>query len=116
MRVFKYFTREEFACKCGCSGNGIQDDFIAFLDELREMCGFAFHVNSGWRCKNHPDEVKKDKPGMHNTGWAADIRISGSYQRYIIQKWAYALGFLGIGPAKGFVHVDKREKESSWVY
>ena len=115
MATFRYFTREEFACRCGCLRNEIPDSFIHDMDDLREACGFPLIINSGWRCENHPEEAAKDEPGEHNRG-AADVRSHNSYQLYVIQEQAYALGFYGIAPGDGFVHVDRRDVKASWVY
>ena len=113
--IFVYFTREEFACKCGCGRNEIPDSFIQDMDELREACGFPLTINSGWRCENHPKEAAKERPGQHNYA-AADIKSYNGGQLYIIQQKAFELGFNGIAAGKGFVHVDNRAKKTSWVY
>jgi hypothetical protein len=113
--TFRYFTREEFDCRCGCGRNEIPDSFIHDMDDLREACGFPLVVNSGWRCENHPKEAAKATPGEHNRA-AADVRSHNSHQLYVIQEKAYALGFYGIAAGEGFVHVDKRPLKTSWVY
>ena len=115
MATFRYFTREEFACRCGCGRNEIPDEFIHDLDKLREGCGFPLVVNSGWRCENHPKEAVKVRPGEHNRA-AADLRAKNGRQLYVIQEQAFALGFNGIAAGDGFVHVDRRLFKSSWVY
>ena len=115
--MFKHFSLDEFACNCGCGTNEIKPTFVHRLDQLREYCGFVFIVTSGYRCPNHPVEAAKDKPGQHTEGLAADIAVSDGRQRYLIQKFAYRMGFSGIGPAKEFVHIDDRGGIGvSWVY
>lgn len=113
--AFRYFTRDEFACKCGCGKNEMPDWFIHDLDELRDACGFALSVTSGWRCEDHPKEAVKEKPGQHNIA-AADLMAHNGFQLYVIQEKAFELRFYGIAAGKGFVHVDKRAKKTSWVY
>lgn len=115
MASFRYFTRDEFMCRCGCRRNEIPDSFIHDMDDLREACGFPLVINSGWRCENHPKEKVKEQPGQHNKA-AADVRIHNGYQRYVVQEKAFKLGFKGIAAAKGFVHVDSRDTKTSWVY
>lgn len=115
MAQFRYFVREDFACRCGCGRNEIPDSFIHDVDELREACGFPLVVTSGWRCENHPREARKERPGEHNRA-AADLKASNGYMLYVIQEKAYALGFRGIAAGKGFVHVDRRDHKTSWVY
>lgn len=114
---FKHFTIDEFECKCGCGQNAIKRTFVHRLDQLRELAGFPFVINSGYRCADHPAEAAKDTPGQHTAGLAADIAVSDGRQRYLIQKFAYRMGFAGIGPAKEFVHIDDRGGIGvSWVY
>jgi len=113
--TFRYFTRDEFACRCGCQRNEIPDEFIHDMDDLRQACGFPLVITSGWRCEKHPDEVAKDEPGEHNRA-AADVRAHNGHQLYVIQEQAYALGFHGIAAGEGFVHVDRRATKTSWVY
>lgn len=104
---FKYFSFDEFACRA-TSENKIDEEFVHKLDELREACGFPFVITSGYRSRKHPIERRKDKPGMHTKGIAADIAVSGGAQRALLVEKAIELGFNGIGVAKGFVHVDTR--------
>jgi zinc D-Ala-D-Ala carboxypeptidase len=107
--MYKYFKLEEFDCQA-TGNNEMKEEFIHKLDELREACGFSFHITSGFRDgKGHPIERRKSKPGTHAQGIAADISVSGGAERYIIVREAMRLGFTGIGVAKTFVHVDIRE-------
>ena len=112
---FVYFKRNEFTCTCGCGRNEIPDSFIHDLDDLRDMCRFPLVVTSGWRCENHPKERVKVKPGQHNIA-AADVKFNDGEQLYTIMQCAFELGFTGIAAGKGFVHLDKREYATSWVY
>ena len=116
MTDWKYFTREEFACS-ETGENEIQDDFITKLDRLRELCGFAFVINSGYRSPDHSIEAAKDKPGQHCSGRCCDIAVSGGWQRYRIVNTAMGMGFNGIGVDEGFVHIDERETTPVlWTY
>ena len=112
----KYFKLSEFDCK-ETGENNMQPEFLKKIDELREACGFPFVVNSGYRSPRHSIEAKKSKPGTHAQGIAADIRVQGGHQAYVLQKNAYALGFTGIALGNGFVHVDLRNTTPvSWRY
>lgn len=71
------FERENFACKCGCNVNEIQDELIDVLQEIRSTTGVIMTVSSGYRCKNHPVEKAKAEPGAHTDGTEADIKIRG---------------------------------------
>ena len=112
----KYFKVSDFDCQ-ETGENEMNEDFLRKLDELREACGFPFIVTSGYRSPNHSIEAKKSSPGTHAQGIAADIRVNGGNQRYIIVQKAAELGFNGIGVAKTFIHVDTRESTPVvWVY
>jgi zinc D-Ala-D-Ala carboxypeptidase len=112
-----FFTIDEFRCS-HCGQVLMSEDFLACLDELRENCGFPFDVSSGFRCPQHPEEVKKEKPGTHNGGIAADIRVYNGFQRRKVVEEALKMGvFNGIGVSKTFVHVDIRDEEPvMWTY
>ena len=71
---FKYFNLSDFNCQ-ETGENEMDLDFIRDLDELREACGFPFIVTSGYRSPSHSIEAKKEKPGMHAHGIAADIQV-----------------------------------------
>ena len=116
----KYFDRDEFACQY-TGNNEIEDKFIEKLDKLREACGFPFIITSGYRDPSHPIEAKKTKAGTHAQGIAADIKVNNGLQRFKIVEKAIALGFTGVGVARGFVHVDIRNPDDTtpfvmWTY
>ena len=116
MTNFKYFNLSDFNCQ-ETGENEMDLDFIRDLDELREACGFPFVVTSGYRSSRHSLEVKKEKPGMHAHGIAADIQVKNGHERMLIVWKAIEMGFNGIGVAKTFVHVDRRNSTPvMWVY
>ena len=118
----RYFKAHEFYCKCGecVEEEHMDSNFITLLDEMRHKAGRGFTINSGWRCRNHPEEKKKDKPGAHNQGTAVDIKVSGGSERFEIIQLGLAVGMVGIGVANSFVHVDSGHKTSprpmAWKY
>ena len=107
---WKYFTEEEMACT-HCGECKMDDDFMAMLDQLREIYGKPLKITSGYRCPEHSIEKVKKKAGAHTTGGAADIGVHGD-AAYAIVKLAQEIGFTGVGIAqKGhvgtrFIHVD----------
>ena len=112
----KYFKLEEFNCT-HTNKNEMDDEFLEKLDKLRELCGFPFKITSGYRDETHPNEAKKETPGTHNQGIAADIAVSNGTERMTIVKMAVVLKFNGIGVAKTFVHVDTRTTTPVlWTY
>jgi len=116
MTNFKYFNLSDFNCQ-ETGENEMDIDFIRDLDELREACGFPFIITSGYRSPRHSIEAKKEKPGMHAYGIAADIQVRDGHERMLIVWKAIEMGFNGIGVAKTFVHVDRRNSTPvMWVY
>ena len=95
----------------------MEDEFLLKLDQLRDNCGFPFVITSGYRSPSHPIEAKKDVPGTHAQGIAADIKINNSAQRYSLIKAALEHGFTGIGVAGDFIHLDIRGSlPVMWTY
>ena len=116
MSDFKYFKLSDFNCQ-EKGENEMDLDFIMSLDELREACGFPFIITSGYRSPRHSLEAKKDVPGQHAEGIAADIAVNGGAQRWTIVTKAIEQGFTGIGVAKTFIHVDRRTSPPMlWTY
>lgn len=116
MGEWRYFEWDEFECK-HTGRNQMNHEFISKLDELRERCGFAFHITSGYRDPSHPAEANKaGGPGTHAQGIAVDIAARGWKMRRIVAE-AMEMGFGGIGIGSGFVHVDDRATEATmWGY
>ena len=104
----EYFDTSEFDCK-HTGKNEMNTDFLQYVDELRDRCGFPFVITSGYRDVTHPVEAAKDKPGFHSMGVAADIKVNGGFQRYEIVEHAIDMGIGGIGVNKQFIHIDQRQ-------
>jgi zinc D-Ala-D-Ala carboxypeptidase len=122
---WKHFLLSEFACRGGdcCGGqNLIDEDLVAMLDALRDECGFALPVTSGYRCSKHNQRVSSTGPdGPHTTGKACDIGVDRGRAVQVLQI-ALRMGFTGIGiNQKGngrFIHLDivERQGRSVWSY
>lgn len=117
---WKNFSTEELQCSC-CGASNPNPEFIVLMDKiqiLRTQAGFPFPVNSAYRCKDHPLEAKKERPGMHPVA-AIDIAINRA-RAHTLLRLAMALGFRGIGVnQKGktrFIHLDLREVLAIWSY
>ena len=123
--VIKSFTFDEMACKdCShCGGvSDMNEHFMMKLQQLRDACGFALPVNSGFRCAQKNIDCKGHTGSAHLTGEGADLRVERDKARIVIQK-AIEMGFsVGI-QQKGssrFVHVDTKIRKSGkanlWSY
>ena len=115
-QLTKNFSYKELMCKCGCEQLHIDQGFLGKLQALRDACGFPLVVTSCYRCSNHPEEKKKETPGMHNKGIAVDIAKPQGEKAYIILKNAIQLGFKGIGVSNKFIHLDTRDIGALWGY
>ena len=116
MSDFKYFKIEDFDCQ-ETSENEMSTEFIERLDGLRSVCGFPFIVTSGYRSPSHSIEARKETPGQHAQGIAADIKVVGGAQSRLLVEKALDMGFTGVGVDKNFVHVDIRTTTPVlWVY
>ena len=77
----RYFTRGEFACKCGrfCDGFPAEPDqtLVGIADGVRQHFGSAAIVTSGVRCKQHNANVGGVSNSRHLSGKAMDFRITG---------------------------------------
>lgn len=78
----KYFTREEFRCKCGgkyCDGFSAEPSpkLVRVADRVREHLGASALVSSGVRCETHNANVGGVPSSRHLYGKAMDFCIVG---------------------------------------
>jgi len=78
----RYFTREEFRCKCGgryCDGfpAEMRRKVVQVADRAREHFGKPGHVVSGLRCPRHNADSGGVENSQHMSGEAIDLRIEG---------------------------------------
>ena len=109
------------ACSC-CNVSAMDEDFMVKLQELRDKCGFALPVNSGYRCAKKNKLIGGHPNSGHLSGEAADLSCERGEARTVI-KLALEMGFsVGI-QQKGegrYVHVDTKPRHSGkpnlWSY
>lgn len=122
---FKYFTKEELECKCGCGGLP-ENSFIEKLEALRVLFG-PMNVTSGYRCPDYNAKVSSTgKNGPHTTGRAVDIQVSHAKAYELVRLAIQNDDFRGIGlQQKGqgrFVHLDDlpnkegQPRPTVWTY
>ena len=98
----KYFTREEFRCKCGgkyCNGFPAepQEGMVRAIDQVRKHFGKAFTPNSGVRCPTHNANVGGVSTSRHLYGKAVDFHVPGKTA-------AQVLGYLATLPGLGYCY------------
>lgn len=134
--MWKHFTLEEFACRCGTLGvpNLMQPTFIDKLDMLRDVYGKPLRVTSGYRTPAYNKLVSTTgESGPHTTGRAVDFGVSRLAALELIEVVGYLnrLGlaspekrrvFTGIGihqrGSARFIHLDDLAlgRPTTWTY
>lgn len=106
----QYFSRKEFACKCGSCGGfpaEPEEKLVRAADRLRRDFGAAVLVSSGVRCVSHNANVGGVSNSRHLTGKAMDFRVAGKTAAQVLSyvnqqpviRYAYAID-------QNFVHMD----------
>lgn len=108
----KYFTRDEFKCKCGkyCDGFPAEPEkkLVTVADRVREHFGNPAILSSGIRCKQHNDSLPGSAPNSrHLQGKAMDFRVDGKSAKEVLAyaqqqpeiRYAYAID-------QNYIHMD----------
>jgi len=108
---WKSFSPYEMACR-GDGSLKVVKDFMDILQAIRDECGFALTVASGYRSPAYNLEVSDTGAnGPHTTGRAADIRVWGEQAHKLLQV-AMKHEITGIGisqkssPMARYIHLD----------
>lgn len=107
----KYFSRREFACKCGryCNGFPVEPNMLLIeqADNVREHFGAPVFVSSGVRCRQHNANVGGASGSRHKSGKAMDFRVEGKSANAVLKyvktlpniRYSYAID-------GSYVHMD----------
>ena len=112
----RYWTREEFRCRCGeyhapyCNGFPVEPDqtLVELADDVRAHFGRPGIRSSGIRCKQHnADQKNSAVNSRHLYGKALDFRIQGKTSGEVLAyvqtrpgvRYAYAID-------DSYVHMD----------
>jgi len=123
MTYWQHFSENELKCRCGCGREKMDHEFMERLVKLRDKCDFPFVLTSAYRCANHPVEKAKTgtRVGAHRLGRAVDIKLLYGWPRHRLLRIATNMGFLGIGVAGDFIHLDDLDADwgprpAVWAY
>lgn len=106
MSSYKYFTLAELLRSETAKKKNIDNtptwDAVAhlgelveqFLDPLRAAYGYPIRVSSGYRCEKLNKAVGGAAASVHMLGYAADLQVSGSFNRFrdFVVEWAKKTG------------------------
>lgn len=107
----KYFSRHEFACKCGryCNGFPVEPNMLLAeqADAVREHFGAPIFISSGVRCNQHNANVGGVSGSCHKSGKAMDFRVEGKNANAVLKyvktlpniRYSYAID-------GSYVHMD----------
>jgi zinc D-Ala-D-Ala carboxypeptidase len=121
----RYFSYDEFdSPDQPGSGEMMDPDFLAMLDEARDCAGIPLKITSGFRSVAHNRSLIKQgyaasRNSSHLLGLAADIYCADSQARFIILDALQEVGFTRMGVAPNFIHVDldpNKPQHRLWVY
>lgn len=103
----RYFKISEFDSQ-DVPGSGVKMrvSTLQLLDKTRHMAGIPFHVNSGYRTRQHNASVGGVASSAHTRGFAADIRATTRDAQIAIVRAARAAGFTRFGIYDTFIHLD----------
>jgi len=101
-----YFEKEEFTCKCGCGHNNISHKLVEKLGRARHIAQIPFKLNSAVRCVKHNRDIKGSPTSSHLKGYAVDIHVENTFDRFKILHALMAVGFTRMGVYKNFIHCD----------
>ena len=113
------FRANEFRCNhCGelhPSGVMPPRQLLDWLEEIRAHFGKPIHINSGYRCPVHNDNVGGVRNSRHLAGDAADFYINGVTTASIYEFCDTLIGSKGgVGLYNTFVHIDARGERARW--
>lgn len=103
------FSREEFACKCGCGFDTVDSELLDELETVRAHFRAPVTINSGCRCPDHNKAVGGSNNSQHVYGRAADFVVFGVHADRVAE-FLLELheGRYGIGQYIGRTHLDTR--------
>jgi len=110
-----FFTRAEFACKCGCGFDVVDTELLTVLSNLRAKFDKPVTINSGCRCREYNKTVGGNYNSKHLVGKAVDVKVkdveADEVAEYFLSVYPDSYG---IGRYVGRTHIDVRDYKSRW--
>jgi zinc D-Ala-D-Ala carboxypeptidase len=119
VQITRNFSEAEFDCKCGCGLKDISVKLVEDLQITRSEYGCPMTVTSGIRCPTWNKASGGSKNSSHLTGLAVDIAMDDAVLRHRLIRTILEMGWMRIGIAKSFIHLDIDYKKTNpviWTY
>ena len=123
-KLNKYFSRNEFECKCGCGFDAVDSELLRLLTITRKHFDAPLTITSACRCLSHNESVQREansnyiplsSRSKHMKGIAADIKVKGVTPAAVYEFLDnHAPNTLGLGKYSSFTHVDVRAEKARW--
>jgi len=109
------FWRSEFACRCGCGLDTIDERLVHRLQVLRDYINKPITVLSGCRCEVHNDKVGGTRDSYHLKGLACDFTVRETLALIsTVNAFEHWSGGWHYYLEEAFIHVDIRGKKARW--
>ena len=102
------FSRDEFACNCGCGRDTIDIKTMEILQAVRDHYGRSVVITSGYRCADWNRHVGGASNSQHLYGRAADFKVSSVAPKFVAGWIEVTFPSASIGRYPTFTHVDTR--------
>lgn len=108
-RIARHFKARELACPC-CGECEVDAKLLQLLEDIRHASkDKPLHINSGYRCLKHNQEVNGARNSQHRFGKAADIWSEGATPDELYDMACVLMpNYGGIIKHKNYIHVDVR--------
>ena len=122
---FSLETDKYLQCQCGhkdCDKPAVLQVVLNAIQKIRDDLGEPMTITSGGRCKHHPNEIYKSKPGDHQKCYAVDVKCRTKTLETKLKVLAGRHGATRVaGSAEdGFVHLaftpTTRTDVPTWLY
>ena len=113
--ISQNFSRDEFACKCGCGFDVVDIELVHVLEKVRAKFNKPVTINSACRCESHNKKIGGTDGSKHKLGIAADIVVKDTKPSLVYAFLCkYAPLRYGIGSYDTFTHIDVRQQKARW--